>query len=307
MMSNHPLRPLPLALSLSIAATMACGSDPDADTASGGSGGSTSSVGTDAGSPGGSGGSPSLDAGQDAADSTSSPQDATTDITHDNDTVPTDAGADAFQDPGPDAWTEAGGDTGTYFASMWNTYYYVALESDYPGPKDAELRGPGCEVLAIVPQAFFDDLCIEGSGKLSDGRVLGYAGDCGCATPCSWDGNAKCWEALDPQQFPWGLGSQGNPIVPLRSWAVDNGLVAPGTTVYATGWDGVSMPAIDGLGGFVHDGCFRADDTGGAVIGNHYDFFAGTAGMWHALEAIFPTGTPMDVHVNAERCAYLAP
>ena len=306
MMSNHLPSPLPLALFLSVAALTACGSDPDADTASGGSGGSTSSGGTGAGSPAGSGGSPSLDAGQDLADSASS-QDATTDITHDNDTVPADAGADAFQDPGPDAWTEAGGDTGTYFGSMWNTYYYVAMESDYPGSKDATLRGPGCEVLANVPQAFFDDLCIEGSGKLSDGRVLGYAGDCPCAVPCSWDGNAKCWEALDPQQFPWGLGSQGNPIVPLRSWAVDNGLVAPGTTVYATGWDGVSMPAIDGLGGFVHDGCFRADDTGGAVIGNHYDFFAGTAGMWHALEAIFPTGTPMDVHVNAERCAYLAP
>ncbi len=247
-----------------------------------------------------------VDAGRDASDAPS-PDASTGDARQDSDSVQPEGGLDAYQDPGPDVWTEAGGDTGTYFASMWNTYYYVAMESDYAGPEDATLYGPGCEAIATVPQAFFDDLCIEGSGKLSDGRVLGYAGDCPCAAPCAWDGNAKCWEALDPQQFPWGLGSQGNPIVPLRSWAVDNGLLAAGTVVYVMGWDGVAIPAIDGLGGFVHDGCFRADDTGGAVIGNHYDFFAGTASMWTALETIVPTGTPMDVYVGAQRCAYLAP
>jgi 3D (Asp-Asp-Asp) domain-containing protein len=88
---------------------------------------------------------------------------------------------------------------------------------------------------------------------------------------------------------------------------VDNDVIAPGTLLYAEQWDGVAIPAVDGLGGFTHDGCFRADDVGGAITGHHYDFFAGTAGMWQALEDIFPTHSTFTVYTDPGKCAYLAP
>ena len=115
-----------------------------------------------------------------------------------------------------------------------------------------------------------------------------------------------CYTVLDKRLFPWGQGARSNPLVPLRSWAVDRNVLPLGTVVYLPRWDGVMVPAVDGLGGFVHDGCFRADDTGGAINGNHFDFFAGTGGMWRALERVFPTRTNFEVRRAASRCDYLA-
>lgn len=82
---------------------------------------------------------------------------------------------------------------------------------------------------------------------------------------------------------------------------------ATDTVLYAEQLDGILIPSVDGLGDFVHDGCFRADDVGGAITGNHFDFFAGTAGMWRALERIFPTRSEFTVYRDGDRCAYLRP
>jgi 3D (Asp-Asp-Asp) domain-containing protein len=157
-----------------------------------------------------------------------------------------------------------------------------------------------------VPAEFSDDVCIEGSGRLEDGRVINYADTCSCGRPCP-TGGIICYAVLDPVEFPWGMGSRGNALEPLRSWAVDNAFLPYGTVLYAAEWDGVAIPPVDGLGGFTHDGCFRADDVGGAIDDNHFDFFAGTSGMWRALEAIFPTGSDFTVYRDGDRCSYLSP
>ncbi|MFH2005308.1 MAG: hypothetical protein ABI333_01860, partial [bacterium] len=47
--------------------------------------------------------------------------------------------------------------------SLWNTYYYLANEADHDTPADTPLLSSGCDILTDVPQAFHDDLCIEGS------------------------------------------------------------------------------------------------------------------------------------------------
>lgn len=197
-------------------------------------------------------------------------------------------------------------DPGTPVGSMWNTYYYFADEADYPGADDTTLYDDSCNPIAQVPADFSDDVCIEGSGRLEDGRVINYADTCSCGRPCP-TGGIICYAVLDPAEFPWGMGSRGNPLEPLRSWAVDNSFLPFGTVLYAEEWDGVAIPSIDGLGGFTHDGCFRADDVGGAIRDNHFDFFAGTADMWRALEGIFPTGSNFTVYRDGERCRYLAP
>ena len=111
-------------------------------------------------------------------------------------------------------------------------------------------------------------------------------------------------------EYPWGIGAVDNAVRPLRSWAVDNDYIPHGSVLYAPFWDGMQMPAIDDLGGFTHDGCFRADDHDpNRVIGNHYDFYAGTRKMALALDEIAPNGefALVDVYLHAQQCNYLLP
>jgi 3D (Asp-Asp-Asp) domain-containing protein len=197
-------------------------------------------------------------------------------------------------------------DIGDYHGQMWNTYYYLAQEVDYPAPDDTTLYDEACNPIAEVPADYSDDVCIEGSGILEDGRVINYASTCSCGRECP-TGGIVCYAELDPASFPYGMGSMGNPLEPLRSWAVDNDYIPFGTLLYAEQWDGVEIPMMDGLGGFIHDGCFRADDVGGWIQGNHFDLFAGTYEMYLTLDSIYPTGSDFAVYTNPGRCAYLAP
>ncbi len=199
---------------------------------------------------------------------------------------------------------EISDDDGTPIASLWNTYYYLAKEEDYPGTKNSALNNSNCESLIEVSAAFSDAVCIEGSGRLADGRVINYASTCSCGRPCP-TGGIVCYSILDATQFPWGKGARSNPLEPLRSLAVDRGTIALGTTVYLKEWDGFQVPVVDGLGGFVHDGCFRADDVGGAIQGPHIDIFSGTEAMYLRLEQDFPTRTSYTSFINTPRCGYL--
>ena len=193
---------------------------------------------------------------------------------------------------------------GEPIGQMWNTYYYLAREADYSGADNTTLYDASCNPIATVPSAFSDSVCIEGSGVLEDGRVINYARTCSCGRECP-TGGIICYSVLNASQFPWGMGSKGNPLEPLRSWAVDNDFIDFGTVLYGEQWDGVTIPNIDGIGGFVHDGCFRADYVGGWINGNHFDFFAGTRSMYRELEDKFPTHSYFDVYVNTPKCAYL--
>jgi 3D (Asp-Asp-Asp) domain-containing protein len=180
---------------------------------------------------------------------------------------------------------------------MWNTYYYLARQADHPGRADTTLFDAKCRPIARVTRGFSDSVCVEGSGILADGRVINYARRCSCGRPCRIGGTI-CYVVLDKKKFPWGMGSRDNPLVPLRSWAVDNKRVPHGTRLYAERWDGVTIPSVDGLGGFVHDGCFRADDVGTSIRGDHVDIFAGTRAMWLALEKLVETKSTFTVYAD---------
>jgi 3D (Asp-Asp-Asp) domain-containing protein len=193
---------------------------------------------------------------------------------------------------------------GTPIGDFVHTYYYLAEEENYSGSASTTLYDAQCRPLASVSASFSDSICIEGSGKLRDGKVLNYASRCSCGRPCP-TGGTVCYSVVDPNLFPWGKGNRNNPLEPFRSVAVDRNVIANGTILYIEQWDGVAIPSVNGLGGFTHDGCFRADDVGGAVRGRHYDFFAGTRAMWRALEPIRPTRTSSKVYVDSPRCAHL--
>lgn len=194
------------------------------------------------------------------------------------------------------------GEPGAFLATFNNTYYWLIDEHDYAGAATTTLRDSACNAVATVRNEFALDLCLEGSGRTISGATLNLLGSCSCGLTCR-DGGVRCFFELDGTK-PWGVGAQGNGLVPLRTWAVNN--YPAGTVLYAQEFDGVAIPSVDGLGGFVHDGCFRVDDVGYGFGGNHADVFAGTAAMFDALNSLVPTAQRLTVFEGGDRCAYLA-
>lgn len=187
---------------------------------------------------------------------------------------------------------------------MWNTFYYFPVEEDYPDGRQTRLYDAECRPITQVTTEFSDTLCIQGSGRLANGTVLNYARGCDCGRPCP-TGGTVCYQPLDPVAFPWGMGSQVNPLIPLRSIAVDNGIVPHGAVVYISEFDGLYIEPISGLGGFMHDGCFRADDVGGWIRGNHIDIFAGTWAMYQWLDEMLPTRSEFVMVAGDPQCEYV--
>jgi 3D (Asp-Asp-Asp) domain-containing protein len=193
---------------------------------------------------------------------------------------------------------------GDLLGRMWITYYYLSQEEEYTGKKDHLLYDENCTPLAKVSYDFASAVCIEGSGKLMEGTVINYSKSCKCGVPCFF-GGVVCYSDLKKEKFPWGKGSRSNPLIPFRSVAVDNNMIPHGSVLYIEEWDGVFIPYVGNIGGFIHDGCFKADDVGGAVKNDHFDFFAGTKEMWLNLEKLFPSRTNFTVFLDGGRCDYL--
>jgi 3D (Asp-Asp-Asp) domain-containing protein len=175
---------------------------------------------------------------------------------------------------------DGGGVVGSLLGRFRLTYYYVTDEADYldGSPDDTALYDVQCNELSRVPEAFESSLAIEGTGRLSDGRVLNYSGGCACAT-------SPCYHFVDAEH-PWGSGSGNRALVPFRSLAVDRDVLVIGRKYWVAELDGVLMPGggDEGIGGFEHDGCVSADDTGGGIGGMHVDFFAGLIAYYLELD-----------------------
>ena len=155
------------------------------------------------------------------------------------------------------------------------------LAATAPAPAadpDAEMvpiyDGSTCTVLAEVNHRFFSELALQGSGKLKDGRVLNVYGHCNCPT-------ATCFRLAGTSK--WGLAGTGRPLNPYRTVAVDPKVVPLGSLLYIPVLDGLRMPGPPPIGGFVHDGCVVADDTGGNVGGKQVDLFVGRRAYWLGL------------------------
>jgi 3D (Asp-Asp-Asp) domain-containing protein len=85
-----------------------------------------------------------------------------------------------------------------------------------------------------------------------------------------------CFRTLDAK-YPWGVGltsaTEGAyALVPFRSIAVDPSIFTIGKWYFLPELVGKKTPSPSV---FVHDGCVRAVDVGGAIKGNHIDFFVG--------------------------------
>ena len=157
--------------------------------------------------------------------------------------------------------------TTTPLGSFEFTYYWMAAQEQgrSRSKKRVQLYTKDCERLTKVTRSFAQQLDQEGTGQLADGRTINISGECSCK-------RSPCYFVLDPRQR-WGVGVGHRPLAPFRSVAVDPEEVPIGTLLYVPELDGLTMPGKAPYGGFVHDGCVVADDRGGAVDGQHIDFF----------------------------------
>jgi 3D (Asp-Asp-Asp) domain-containing protein len=186
---------------------------------------------------------------------------------------------------------------GRVLGTFRNTYYDFPRESDHRGEAVA-LKSASCETIANVPRGFHDAVCVQGSGSLARGGTVSFAKrDCPCAEVCPRTGQRICFEALDPERFPWGRGAAGRPIVPLRSVAADTNVLPMGTVLYIPELDGVS-----GGGGAPIDGCFVVEDRGLRVQGEHVDIFTGDPRETASLNAQVPSNRGVTVIVDTPKC-----
>lgn len=125
--------------------------------------------------------------------------------------------------------------------------------------------GRACEPIAEVSKDFASQLTLQGTGKLHDGRVVNIWGACNCK-------HSPCFKVT---RAPWGTGGSGKPLQPFRTVAVDPKVIKLGSLLYVPLLEGRTMPGRKPWGGYVHDGCVIADDTGGHIIGNRLDLFVG--------------------------------
>lgn len=182
------------------------------------------------------------------------------------------------------------GETGTYKL----TYYWLAYESEYANePYEIEIYTRQGFPIGRFPRAFVFELRLEGSGVLRDGRLINYDGRCHY-------GIGTCYQTLDPQAHPFGKGGQQRALQPFRSVAVDPRWVPLGTPLYMPELRGMRLPD-----GSYHDGCVRADDTGGGIRRREIDFFVESYANYKFLEEQLWNDHKVTPHVEEPRCQYL--
>lgn len=140
-------------------------------------------------------------------------------------------------------------------------------------PELVALYDKSCTPIAKVSKEFAAQITMQGTGKLSDGRVLNVSGRCDCPrSPC-----------FHPTSNRWGTGGTGRPLQPFRTVAADPRVVKLGSLLYIPALEGRMMPGRAPWGGFIHDGCVVADDTGGGIKGKQLDLFVGRRGYYRAM------------------------
>jgi 3D (Asp-Asp-Asp) domain-containing protein len=185
-----------------------------------------------------------------------------------------------------------------------NTYYDFPEERTYSrtsvSRNSVAVFDASCRPLARVSREFHDTLCMQGSGLLADGRTLSFARrDCSCARRCPRSKQHICFDALEPERYPWGRGATGEPITPLLSVAVDEDVIPLGTPLFIPEYLG--LPRDPGRGS-EHDGCFIAQDRGFQIQGQHIDVFTGEEAMTRIWNRLVPSNRGVTVILDSPFC-----
>lgn len=165
---------------------------------------------------------------------------------------------------------------------VFPTFYYVADETFYGPVKTEKLyEARTGNLLATVNADFREDLDIQGTGKLNDGRVLNV-----------WKYTGGIWDYVVLPEGSYGLGIRDHYLYPFRTAAVDFRYVCKkgqysncgastselkrrfvGSLLYVKQLVGAKLP-----NGAVHDGYVCAHDVGGAIKEDRIDLFVGNMG-----------------------------
>ena len=173
-------------------------------------------------------------------------------------------------------------------------FYWLAMESAYSHYYDeTDIYTREGFILGTFPQKFVRALRLEGSGLLADGRVVNYQGRCNY-------GVGTCFHEVDRNTHPYGRGAGNRPLIPFRSVAVDPRLIPIGEPLYVPEFDGLPMPD-----GSIHDGCVRADDTGGGIKKRKMDFFVISYANFRFLLRELWGVIWITPHIESPRCQYL--
>ncbi len=152
------------------------------------------------------------------------------------------------------------------------TFYCLADESDarYAGlPADAEILDIYGRTIARVCQAFKRKADLEGSARLSDGRVINFAGRAPDGIRYRVAYGAEY--GLGAANAENTSGAEPYKLIPYRSVAVDPEQIPLGSVLYIPKARGIQLPW-----GEEHDGYFLAHDVGGAITTQRIDLFVGT-------------------------------
>jgi hypothetical protein len=166
--------------------------------------------------------------------------------------------------------------------TLFPTFYNIANEAYHSGAKTEPLTEAGSgKHLATVSRSFREDLDMEGTGKLLDGRVLNV----GVRSGGSWK-----YQVLP--EGVYGVGILSHFLHPYRSVAVDFVYLCKqagldfcdqpekeikkrlvGALLYLPKLRGIALPD-----GSTHDGFMCAQDVGGAIKNDRVDVFVGPFG-----------------------------
>ena len=159
------------------------------------------------------------------------------------------------------------------------TFYWVTDERKHSGsgPLDTMLYNTAGKEIKKVTRKFAERIRMEGTGRLSDGRLLNVDDRSKCDYGTN---NFKCFKDIT-KISDWGFGNRDNNLVPYIS--VASNVIGHGKLVEIKQLIGMPLPGTNNL---KHNGCFRVDDEcGSCEQSTHvFDFFAGREEYYPPIE-----------------------
>lgn len=193
------------------------------------------------------------------------------------------------------------------------TGYVISSQDEFSGNRIIPVFSTNGKAIVIVEASFFADLCLQGSGRLRDNRLLNVAGnfiDVKHADyapvleyhkkylpkrPYGYSGiivqddkvvKALAFNVIQPKRYGDGYGIiRDIPLQPFKTLAADIGATTKSEPAYK-GKGGLVPPKtkvfikeFEGMklpDGSIHDGWFIVNDTGGGIFGVHFDVFSGS-------------------------------
>lgn len=144
------------------------------------------------------------------------------------------------------------------------TYYWTF---DYNN-EDVDLTTPPVDILDLkgnvietMPEALAERLAMEGSGFTPLGKLVNLAN--------SYDWPQARFFIVDQNLAPYGYDSQGGPLKPWKSSAVDKNIIPLNSDIYVKEFDGVKLPDAT-----LHNGWMKAVDTSHSFSGKWIDIFS---------------------------------